>query len=47
MRYYTKGDANPVNDSGYVTNGDLIGIYKTKINKIGYLTLWFNNIFDK
>ena len=47
MRYYTKGDANPANDSGYVTNSDLIGIYRTKINKIGYLTLWFNDIFKK
>lgn len=46
-RYYTKGDANKENDSGYITDEDIIGIYKFKIEKIGYLTLLFNNIFEK
>lgn len=46
-RYFTKGDANKEPDEGYVTDEDVIGIYKFKINKIGYLTLLFNDIFEK
>ena len=46
-RYYTKGDANKVNDEGYVTNNELVGIYKSHIKKIGNLTLWFNKTFEK
>lgn len=46
-RYYTKGDSNKEMDQGYVTEDRIIGIYKCKINKIGYLTLWFNNIFER
>lgn len=46
-RYYTKGDANKDMDDGYVTENNIIGIYKTKINKVGFLTLYFNNIFEK
>lgn len=46
-RYYTKGDANEENDEGYVSDTEVIGIYKFKINQFGYLTLLFNNIFKK
>lgn len=46
-RYYTKGDANEDADQGYTTEDKIIGIYKGKTEKIGYLTLWFNNIFER
>lgn len=44
-RYYTKGDANKDADQGYITDDKIIGIYKSKTEKIGYLTLWFNKLF--
>ncbi len=47
QRYYTKGDSNQEEDIGYITDKEIIGIYKFKINKIGYLTLFFNNIFER
>ena len=46
-RYYTKGDFNKENDEGYITNENIIGIYKFKIDKVGYLTLWINDVFEK
>lgn len=46
-RYYTKGDANKEVDQGYTTEDKIIGIYKSKTEKIGYLTLWFNSIFER
>lgn len=46
-RYYTKGDANQKRDEGYITDSDIIGIYKFKIKKIGELTLAFNKLFEK
>lgn len=46
-RYYTKGDANSKNDDGYITDAEVMGIYKLKINQIGYLTLLVNNMFKK
>lgn len=46
-RYYTKGDANQKRDEGYITDSDIIGIYKFKIRKIGELTLAFNKLFEK
>lgn len=46
-RYYTKGDANSQNDDGYVTNAQIIGVYKFRVKDIGYLTLLFNNMFKK
>ncbi len=46
-RYFTKGDANKEVDQGYTTDDKIIGIYKSKTEKIGYLTLWFNNVFER
>lgn len=46
-RYYTKGDANSTNDVGYITENKIFGIYKFRISKIGYLTLMFNDIFER
>lgn len=47
IRYYTKGDANETNDSGFVTASQIIGITEFKISYIGYPTIWINNIFSK
>lgn len=46
-RYYTKGDANKVTDSGYVTDKEIIGIVKFKIPCIGYPSLWIREVFSK
>lgn len=46
-RYYTKGDANKERDEDYVIDDQIIGLYKFKINKIGELTLLFNDLFEK
>ena len=46
-RYYTKGDANKERDEGYITDEQIIGTYKFKINKIGELTLLFNSLFER
>lgn len=45
-RYYTKGDANELNDAGYVTERDIIGVVKFKIKYIGYPTIWLKTIFS-
>ncbi len=45
-RYYTKGDANPTNDIGYVTKENLMGKVIFKIKKIGKPTLWFREQFE-
>ncbi|MBQ3297794.1 MAG: signal peptidase I [Bacilli bacterium] len=47
FRYYTKGDANKMQDEKYVTKGDLIGKVTFKIKYIGKPTLWLHDIFDK
>lgn len=44
-RYYTKGDANKQNDSGYVTQDDILGLVKFKIKYIGYPTLMLRESF--
>lgn len=44
-RYYTKGDANNGNDTGYITNADLVGISSMKIKYIGYPTVWLYDMF--
>lgn len=46
-RYYTKGDNNKERDEGYITDEQIVGIYKFKVNKIGELTLLFNNLFER
>ena len=44
-RYYTKGDANKQNDSGYITSNDILGLVKFKIKYIGYPTLMLRESF--
>ncbi len=46
VRYYTKGDANSMNDSEYRTRGDIIGISRLNIKYIGIPTLWLNELFN-
>jgi len=45
MRYYTKGDANDSRDSGFITNGDIVGLVDYKIPYIGYPTIWIRSLF--
>lgn len=44
-RYYTKGDSNPKEDDGYITDSDIMGISKFRIRYIGYPSLWLSSIF--
>lgn len=44
-RYYTKGDANQLEDDGYRTRSDIVGKVKCKIPYIGFLTVTINDIF--
>ena len=46
-RYYTKGDANDTNDSGYRTDADIEGVVLFKMPYIGYPTLMLNEAFSK
>ena len=45
-RYYTKGDANEDNDSGYRTKADIVGLTDFKISYAGYPTLWLRELLD-
>ena len=45
-RYYTKGDANNVQDEGYITSLSIVGTTKFKIAYIGYPSLWIREIFN-
>ena len=44
VRYYTKGDANPTEDSGYRTDADIVGLSDFKVAYVGYPTLWLREI---
>jgi signal peptidase I len=44
VRYYTKGDANDVLDSGYRVASDIVGTTDMKLAFIGYPTLWIREI---
>lgn len=44
-RYYTKGDANETEDTGYVTKSEIIGVTDFKIAYIGYPTVWLHRLF--
>ena len=46
IRYYTKGDANKVMDSGYVVDDNIVGITKFRIMYIGHPTLWVRSLFS-
>lgn len=45
-RYYTQGDANKNEDSGYRTINDIQGLVKLKIKYIGLPTLWLRSLFE-
>ena len=46
-RYFTKGDANSENDSGFIYDADIVGIVDFKIPYIGYPTLWLRSLFSR
>ncbi len=45
IRYYTKGDANDLNDTGYITEKNIVGTTDLRIKYIGYPTLWMRYLF--
>lgn len=46
-RYYTKGDANKEEDSGYRTKSDIQGLVNLRIKYLGYPTLWLRSLFTE
>jgi len=46
VRYYTKGDFNKTEDSGYRTESDIVGLTDLKIAYIGYPTLWLHELIS-
>ena len=46
-RYYTKGDANEDMDSGYITDGDIVGLTNYKLPSLGYPVLWMRSLFKR
>ncbi|MBO5212713.1 MAG: signal peptidase I [Clostridia bacterium] len=46
-RYYTKGDVNEHFDTGYITDGNIIGVTKMKVAYLGYPTIWLRNLVSK
>ena len=46
FRYYTKGDANSVNDDEYRTIEDINYLVKLRVKYIGYPTLWVRSLFS-
>ena len=45
--YKTKGDANNSNDSGLLTNKDIVGVVMFKIKYIGYPSIFLSETFQK
>jgi len=45
VRYYTKGDANPDEDLGYITAEEITGVVLQRIPYLGSATLWFRGLF--
>lgn len=45
-RYYTKGDANPDNDAGFVVDSEIVGLVNFKIPYVGYPTVWLRDLFQ-
>lgn len=45
-RYYTKGDANPAMDEGYITKTDIVGLTDIKVSFVGYPTLWLHELIN-
>ena len=46
-RYYTKGDVNDKEDSGFITDSNIIGIAKGKVPFVGYPTIWLRKLISK
>ena len=46
-RYYTKGDANKNNDTGYAVGSNIYGLVKLRVKYIGYPTIWIRELFSK
>jgi signal peptidase len=46
-RYYTKGDANEDQDSGFLTDADIVGLVDYKLPFFGYPTLWMRSLFRR
>ncbi len=46
-RYYTKGDANENEDTGYRTDGDIVGLVNYRLPFFGYPTLWLRSLFRR
>ncbi|MGN0973557.1 MAG: signal peptidase I [Bacilli bacterium] len=45
-KYITKGDNNNGIDDGYITNEDIVGIYRLVIYKIGYPSVWLQESIE-
>lgn len=45
LKYYTKGDLNEENDTGFITKSNVVGIVKLKVPYVGYPTIWLHNAF--
>lgn len=43
-QYITKGDANDVNDDGYVTDTDIVGLVGIKLPYVGFPTIWLREL---
>ncbi len=46
-RYFTKGDMNNHEDSGFALESDIIGIAKGKVPFVGYPTIWLRKLIAK
>ena len=46
IRYFTKGDANPELDTGYVTRSSILGVVRIKLASLGYPSLMLRDIFE-
>lgn len=46
-RFYTKGDANEHNDTGYVVKSEIVGLVDHKVPYIGYPTIWARSLFKR
>ena len=46
-RYYTKGDANEDLDTGFITDGNIVGLVNYKLPFFGYPTLWLRSLFAR
>ena len=45
-RYYTKGDANPSADAGYIVDSDIVGVVRFKVRYLGYPSLWLRQLIE-